>query len=33
MFGTLISLERAVALGLGWPYVAPAGLSFESPAN
>lgn len=30
VFGTLISLERAVAIGLGWPYLAPAGFALSS---
>ena len=30
VFGTLISLERAVATGLAWPYVAPAGFAVSA---
>ena len=30
VFGTLISLERAVAIGLGWPYLAPAGFAVSA---
>lgn len=30
LFGTLVSLERAVALGLGWSYVAPAGFALSA---
>jgi len=30
VFGTLISLERAVAIGLAWPYLAPSGFALAS---
>ena len=30
VFGTLISLERAVAIGLAWPYGAPAGFAVSA---